>query len=300
MFGYVRPTLDKLDQENVDRFRAAYCGLCHTLGRRYGLMSRLFLNYDLTFLAMLLGKTCGSEEKRCLVHPVRKRPCACQSDALDTAADLSVILLWWQLQDGIADHGFWKGLKFRAAALLLRRAYRKAAGIFAQFDRSTQQQLARLHDLEKQSCDSIDQPADCFAALLAGAADAEPDPVRRRVLEHLLYHLGRWIYLVDAADDLKQDLQDGAYNPLALRFDHMDGVLTEESRQMMGRTLDDSIRQMAAAFELTDFGEYTAVIQNVVYESLYLVGAAVLNGSFHRRNKRKPGYPLGKAGSAHA
>ena len=286
MFGYVRPALDKLDTANKERFQAAYCGLCHTLGRRYGLAARLFLNYDLTFLAMLLGKTCGSLGQRCMMHPIKKRPCACRSAALDTSADLSVILLWWQLQDGIADHGFWRGLKYRAASLLLRRAYGRARQVQPHFDRSTCNQLRQLSGLEREHCDSLDRPADCFAALLARASDAESDPVRRRVLEQMLYHLGRWIYLIDAADDLKKDLQTGNYNPVSLRFSHADGVLTEESRLALGQTLDASIRQIAAAFELTDFGDYTAVVRSVVYEGLYLVGASVLNGSFHQRVRR--------------
>ena len=287
MFGYVLPSPDKLDKENSERYRAAYCGLCHTLGRRYGPAARLFLNYDLTFLAMLLGKTCGRSDKRCMAHPIKKRPCACESEALDTAADLSVILLWWQLRDGIEDHGFWKGLKYRCAALLLRRAYGKAKRLCPEFDRSTRSQLDRLHRLEQQNCSSIDQSADCFATLLAGASEAESEPVRRRVLKQLLYHLGRWIYLIDAADDLKKDVRSGNYNPLALRFDHKDGVLSEESRLALGQTLDVSIRQIAAAFELADFGDYTAVIRSVVYEGLYLVGFAVMNGTFHQRLPRK-------------
>ena len=73
----------------------------------------------------------------------------------------------------------------------------------------------------------MDRAADAFAALLAGAAEEEPDPVRRRVLEQLLYHLGRWIYLVDAADDLKKDVKSGSYNPLVYRYSrrvrHADG-----------------------------------------------------------------------------
>ncbi|MBQ1459460.1 MAG: hypothetical protein IIZ26_00835 [Oscillospiraceae bacterium] len=286
MFGYVRPALDKLDEENRDRFQAAYCGLCHTLGRRYGLVARMFLNYDLTFLAMLLDTRCDSRACHCLVHPIRKRPCACQSAALDTAADLSVILLWWQLQDGIADHGFWKGLKYRAASLLLRRAYRKACKLRPDFDEGTRGRLDELSRLEQENCASLDRPADCFARLLAQASQGEPDPIRRRVLEQMLYHLGRWIYLVDAADDLKKDLRQGNYNPVALRFSHAEGVLTEESREELGRTLDQSVRMMAAAFELADFGEYEKVIESTVYAGLYLVGAAVLNGTFHQKRTR--------------
>ena len=55
MFGYVRPAADRLTQEQTDLFRSAYCGLCRTLGRRYGLPARMILNYDLAFLAILLA-----------------------------------------------------------------------------------------------------------------------------------------------------------------------------------------------------------------------------------------------------
>ena len=112
MFGYVRPSNDRLTEEERQTFQAAYCGLCHTLGKRYGAAGRMILNYDLTFLAMLLSEGGGTCEKRCAVHPVRKRRCACSDAAMDVAADMSVILTWWQVQDGIADHDAeWNFLK---------------------------------------------------------------------------------------------------------------------------------------------------------------------------------------------
>ena len=291
MFGYVRPVMDKLSEEDRERFQGVYCGLCHTLGKRYGWTARLFLNYDLAFLAMLLEKEpCEYCKKGCMMHPVAKRPCAPRSTALDTAADLSVILTWWQVQDGIADHGFFGGLKYRAASLLLRRSYRKAKKARPDFDEHTQKCLRELANLEKEQCASVDAVADTFARLLAGVASGENDPIHRRVLEQMLYHLGRWIYLADAADDLKGDLKSGSYNPLPLRYTLCDGALTQESRQELAGTMDQSIRVMAAAFELADFGSYTAVIESVVYEGLYVVGNAVLNGTFHKRKKREK-YP---------
>ena len=181
MFGYVRPSNDRLTEEERQTFQAAYCGLCHTLGKRYGAAGRMILNYDLTFLAMLLSEGGGTCEKRCAVHPIRKRRCACGDAAMDVAADMSVILTWWQIQDGIADHGFFKGLKYRAAALLLRRAYRKAQRRQPDFDKETQRHLTALAALEKEKCPSLDRPADTFAALLAGAAQHIADPVKRRV-----------------------------------------------------------------------------------------------------------------------
>ena len=92
---------------------------------------------------------------------------------------------------------------------------------------------------------------------------------------------------MDAADDLADDLRTGSYNPLTLRFPLEDGTLTAEGRQQFAATLDGSVRAMAAAFELADFGVYTPVIRATVYEGLYLVGAAVLNGTFHRRRRER-------------
>lgn len=64
----------------------------------------------------------------------------------------------------------------------------------------------------------MDQAADAFAVLLERSADQVEHEVQRRVLAQMLYHLGRWIYLIDAADDLKKDARSGNYNPVALRF----------------------------------------------------------------------------------
>ncbi len=284
MFGYVRPAAQQLTQEQEQCFQAAYCGLCHALGARYGLAGRMILNYDLTFLAMLLsegeGRLC---RKRCVMHPLAGKACTCGDGAFDLAADMSVILTWWQIQDGVADHGFWRGLKYRIAALPLRRAYQKASGRCSRFDETTRRHLEALSRLETERSSSIDAAADTFAQLLSSAAEEVPDPVKRRVLAQLLYHLGRWIYLIDAADDLKKDVETGSYNPLPLRYSLNGDTLTDPARQALAQTLDASIRAMAAAFELWDFGLYGPVIESTVYQGLYAVGTAVLDGTFHQK-----------------
>ena len=287
MFGYVRPAADRLTEEQEACFRAAYCGLCHTLGERYGLPGRMILNYDLTFLAMLLSE--GQDEqcrKGCVMHPLKGRTCTCGGEAFALAADMSVILTWWQIQDGIADHGFWSGLKYRAASWMLRRAYRKARLLRPAFDEGTQRHLKALSQLEKEKSSSIDAAADTFAQLLSGAADEVEEPVKRRVLAQMLYHMGRWIYLIDGADDLKKDAESGNYNPVALRYGLTDGTWTPESRRDFATTLDHSIHQMAAAFELWDFGVWTPVLQSTFYGGLFQVGKAVLDGSFHRPSRK--------------
>lgn len=289
MFGYVHISPDKLNGEEQQLYRACYCGLCHALGRRYGVFARMILNYDLVFLAMLLsdGDTPRCGEKRCLVHPIHPR-CFCEkTEALDAAADVSVLLTWWQLQDGIADHGFWGGWKYRFLSLLLRRAYRKAKALRPELDEQIRTHLDKLSALEREKCAVPDEAADAFALLLRDTAALAPQGVKRRVLEELLYHLGRWIYLVDALDDLKEDSRSGNYNPLLLRYETRDGALQPEDRDRVAATLDASIRTMAAAFELADFGCWRRIIESVVYEGLYAVGNAVLNGTFRKYTRNR-------------
>lgn len=286
MFGYVRPSLGRLSQEDTARFSAMYCGLCRALGRRCGKAASLILNYDFTFLAVLLAE--GEAEDplhgRCVVHPLQGRDYFPGNDALDLAADCSVILAWWQLKDAIADSG---GLaaKYRSAALLLKPAYERARRSRPDFDRSTRRQLEELSRLEAERCPSMDQAADTFALLLQSAAGEVEDSVKRRVLEQMLYHLGRWIYLVDAADDLAEDFSSGSYNPLIYRYGLTEGKLTKEARESLVLSLDHSIRLMGAACELWDFGVWTPVIQATVYEGLFLVGQAVLEGTFQAADR---------------
>ena len=288
MFGYVRPSVQDLPEGELNRFRTMYCGLCHTLSRRYGQAARFILNYDFTYLAILLSdRTAGKENAgRCYTSPIRKRPYLESTAAMELAADESVILAYWQLRDGVEDHAWAAGLKYRAGARLLESAYRKAAAFQPAFDQAVRRQLQMLSALEKEKDPSMDKAADTFAVLLSSAAEGVEEPVRRRVLEQILYHLGRWVYLIDAADDLKKDAESGNYNPVALRYGLKDGAWDPESRHAFAVTLDHSIHQMAAAFELWNFGVWTTVLQTTFYAGLFRVGHAVLEGTYHRRDRK--------------
>lgn len=278
----MRPSLERLGEEDRERFAAVYCGLCRTLDRLYGAAARFILNYDFTFLAVLLSPPQAEEVRRkpCMAHPFHAGAYFPGNAALETAADCSVILAWWQLKDGAADHRGVASVKYQAAGAALSGAYKRARRRRESFDRSCQVLLERLSALEKERCPSIDRTADTFAQLLRSIGREVEDPLRRRVTEELLYHLGRWIYLVDAADDLEEDFASGNYNPLICRFALEAGRLTAGARESLVISLDQSIRRMAAAYELWDFGVWSPIIQSTVYEGLFCVGKAVLEGSF--------------------
>lgn len=290
MFGYIRPASDRLSKEENERFRSVYCGLCHTMGERYGLSARFLLNFDFTFLAILLSPP---EEPpcracTCIAHPCSKRCSMLSSEALELAADRSVILAWWQIQDHIEDHDFFPSLKYRAAAALLYRSYRKASGLAPQFDKSVQQHLRELAACEREQCASIDAAAEPFAALMADIADCVEEERRARILREIFYHLGRWIYLVDAADDFERDSRENCYNPLRYRYENFTDRLDEDAKAALGITLDASIRQMASAYALCDYGVWTPILDSIFYESFYGIGKAVLNGTYHKPPRKVP------------
>lgn len=283
MFGYVRPVRDELKCRDFDLYRAAYCGLCRCMKERCGWTSTWFLNYDFTFLALLLTpeeEPYAPCRKRCSVHPVLKKTMCPASPALELAADESVILTWWQLRDKIQDEGFWKGLPARGLSVLLRRSYRKAARHCPDFDRTVGERLGELSALERENCPSIDRTADTFARLLQAAAPSTGDPLRDRPLEELLYHLGRWIYLIDAQDDLGEDAQAARYNPVAARFG------PQGDREALERTLNHSLNRMYSAAQLLSFGSRWPVIENILYLGLPLVQRAVFEGSWKQIQKQ--------------
>lgn len=284
MFGYVVPRRGELKVRELDDYQGIYCGLCHTLGRRYGFLPRLLLNYDFAFLAMVLagpGEPVELERRRCVACPLRgKRVCPARPE-LDTAADESVILTYWKLRDSVADHGFFRGLPARVLSALLRPSYRKAARLRPAFDRQTVACLEELRALEADKSPSLDRTADTFARILAAAAPATGETVRDRALEQLLYHVGRWIYLVDAWDDLEEDRAAGQYNPLLLRFP--DGP--EAHRDEVRLTLDHSLNLAISAHHLDDAGPWSGVILNILCLGLPMVEEAVFAGQWRRRKK---------------
>lgn len=288
MFGYVRPARPELKVREWEAYQSAYCGLCHTLGRRYGLYPRLFLNYDFVFLAMLLSPAAerpATERRRCIACPHKKKCVLSENEGMDIAADESVVLIYHQLRDTARDGGFWKGLAARVLSFLMRPAYRKAAGYRPDFDRAVRENLERLVELEQNRCPSLDEPADTFALLLKAAAPTTGDDARDRAMDQLLYHVGRWIYLVDAWDDLEKDRKEAQYNPLPLRWP--DGP--EKHAPEMRRTLEGSLDLAISAYNLMEFGCWGPILGNILCIGLPAVEEAVFRGMWKKKNKNTAG-----------
>lgn len=289
MFGYVRPLKGELKVREYEQFKAAYCGLCNTLKERYGFLSRFLLNYDFTFLAMLLssGETsCGFAHRRCIASPFQKK-CSCvPTPSFELCADLSVILFYWKLRDTLDDDGPWEKLKARSALILMGRAFKRARRNAPGFDERVSRKLGELQILEKAGSVSIDETSDKFALILAAVSENSQYEAEKRALFQLLYHIGRQIYILDAIDDLKRDAKTGSYNAVAKRYDIKDGELKVEHKRELETTLSHSAEMASSAFELLRPGMWTSILMNIIYLGIPRVTAEVMQGTWLNKRSR--------------
>ena len=291
MFGYIRPFTPELKVREYEQFRAAYCTLCHTLKSSYGYASRFILNFDFTFLAMLLwpneaGFACSG--KRCPVSPIKKKNViSSPPDSFNACAGYSIILTYWKLKDSIADDAFIKSIKSRAASVCLHRSYKRASKEFPGFTGSVIENLKALSEIENSKQPSIDMAADKFALILAGIAD-DYDHREKRVVRDLLYHVGRWIYIVDAYNDLDEDITHGNYNPIALKYNLKSSAdITDKQKAEVELTLKHSLGRISSAYELLDeCPTWSGIIRNIIYLGMPNVFESVKQGKFENKKEK--------------
>ena len=284
MFGYVRPLKKALLEEEASRYEAAYCGLCRVIGKHYGLVAQLFLNYDFAFLAMLLAKEPESpcvSCKRCPVYPWRKKQAWQQDEGLELAAAESVVLCYWKLKDSIQDSGFWRACLIWPLTILLSPAYRRATKRCADFVQTVKTCLEELRQMEQASLPSLDRPADAFARILQAASGVHGQE-GQAALSQLLYHVGRWIYLIDAWDDLEEDRKSGGYNPILLQG----YAESAEGTANLQETMAASLALAQSSYFWMDTGVWSPVIENILNLGLPAMQEAVLTGVWKSEKKR--------------
>ena len=290
MFGYIRPMQGELKVRELERFRACYCGLCHTLMKKYGTASRFILNYEIVFLTMLLWDEDESpviKRKRCIASPCRKRRYCCRNATLETCAGYNVILSWWRLRDTIADERFIRSIPHRMVSLVLYRAYKKASLEFPGFDHKVKEGVGNLAEYEMAEGNSLDNAADKFAHVLSAATPDSAVDSTRRPLQEFLYHMGRWIYILDACDDYKEDIKRGRYNPIAARYAPVHGVLPDNALPRLKTTLNHSNNLLCLAFELLPENTWVDIIRNIIYLGMPDVCERVLSRRQEIRNHNK-------------
>ncbi len=277
MYGYIRIHVPEMKVREQEYYRAVYCGFCRTMGKCTGQCSRMTLSYDMTFFALvrmaLEGESVTVRRRNCLAHPFRRRPMAEPNDTLKLCAHLSAILVYHKMQDDRADES---GKKKAAATLLgpyftsLWRKCRRRG--FSETDDRVAAAMRALTELEARRPMSVDEPADLFGDLMAALLASGLTEERATLAMSIGKHIGRWIYIIDAADDFEEDVKRERYNPFACLYRDPDmKTLSRENREAIRFSLLYELSALECAFDLLDAEvnrDVRGILSNILYEAL--------------------------------
>ena len=273
MFGYVRVKSSELKVREYEAYRGAYCGLCRSMGKCTGQCSRMMLSYDFAFLVLVRVCLENTEikfsQRRCLAHPLKKRNVMEHNPVLEYSARAAAILNYHKIKDDLVDEKGFKRLRARMVYPFVAISRKKAlkAGL-AELDVRVSDKLLELANTEKQGLASVDAPASIFGEILSDIMSFGLEGNAARIAIQLGRSVGKWIYTVDALDDMKDDMKKGDYNPFLLLYGGR--TPTAEELSLVGDALKAGLCAAEGAIDLieTDRESFLSIIENIMYLGL--------------------------------
>lgn len=262
MFGYVIVNRQEMKFKDFDLYQSWYCGFCRVLKERYGRRGQLTLSYDMTFLILLLGslyeEAVDVGECRCVAHPLDKHP-ARRNRFTEYAADMNILLTYYQCMDDWKDE---KKVVKRGYAAALKKDFRQAAARYPQKAETVRIQLETLSKYEQAGETDLDLAAGCFGNIMAEIFAWKQDEWEEE-LRRMGFYLGKFIYLMDAYEDVEKDEKNGCYNPFAARYGQ------EGFEEEAGQILRMMMAECSRSFEKLPILENTEILRNILYSGVW-------------------------------
>lgn len=264
MFGYVRINKMDLTFREYDYYKGYYCGLCKYLKENHGEISRLSLNYDITFLIVILTaiykvKSTITEE-RCIANPLKKKM-RIVNEITEYAASMNILLSYYKLEDNLYDDN---GIKDRLAYGIYKGKLKKAYDKYPEKAEYIRKQLSDLRELENEKSKSIDRVSNTFGNLMGEIFVFKNDEYEQN-LRNIGFNLGKYIYILDAYEDLEEDYEKGRYNPFIDYIDKKD-----ELKKKVDRLISMSLGIVARNIESLNLEFNKSIIDNIIYSGVYL------------------------------
>lgn len=271
MFGYIKADKPEMKVREFETYKAVYCSLCKELGKSYGFLARLTLSYDFTFLALLnmsLKDGCiNFERKRCAFNPLKKCNYCKENIDLKMPSAAAMIMLYYKLKDNVADEKGIKRLGFYLLLPIFKSAYKKAKKEYPELEKIVSDYIEEQSKLEEENCLSLDQIADPTAKALSKIFMlCSNEETEKRILERMGYCMGRYIYILDAACDLEDDIKSGAYN--VLKFDYKEDNNERYIKERVVPQLYFCVNETAKAFELLECKKFKSILGNIIFLGL--------------------------------
>ena len=280
MFGYIYVNEQELKLKDYTAYRSFYCGLCRNLHQRYGRTAQMMLNYDLTFLAVLLTGLYEPETKaehhRCIPHPFQKHRMT-ENEAVAYAADMTVLLSYQKMQDDWKDE---KSVPGFAVSMLLRKDYPKLMEQYPRQGRAIEENIRLLSEAEQQNQKDID-----YVSGLTGRFLAEifvwKDDIWQEELRNMGFYLGKFVYLMDALEDVEKDRKKGNYN----LFLESGEVWSKEQAPKYKEILTAMAAEAARSFERLPIITCADILRNILYSGVWC--RYLMVGERERQRKEK-------------
>ena len=262
MFGYVVMNKPEIKFKDFDMYRSFYCGLCRELKERYGLSGQITLTYDMTFVILLLSGLYEPPTKkgstRCIVHPVRRQ--SVRKNAItEYAADMNIFLTYYKCKDDWNDERSIPGFVF---GKLLEGKEKKSEKIWSKKVQTIVSCLDELSALEKENATDIDRVSGCFGRIMAEIFAYRED-VWEPTLRRMGFYFGKFIYLLDAYDDVEEDVKKGNYNPFSK--DYIIKGFDDRVKNMLMMMMAETCRE----FEKLPIIKYTDILRNILYSGVW-------------------------------
>ena len=262
MFGYVVMNKPEIRFKDFDLYRSFYCGLCRELREKYGISGQITLTYDMTFVVVLLSALYEPPTQkgttRCVIHPVCKQPVR-KNAATEYGADMNVLLTYYKCMDDWEDEKKFAALGY---GKILQRKNNQLSYRYPEKAEKIRKLLEELSQMEKAGETDIDKMSGCFGLIMeeifAWKSDVWEDSLRR-----MGFYLGKFIYILDAYDDVEKDVKNGNYNPFAEKY-IMKGF-DEQVRQLLIMMMAQTCRE----FEKLPIIKYTDILRKILYSGVW-------------------------------
>lgn len=262
MFGYILTNKEELKIKEWNRYQSFYCGLCRTLRERHGIKGQLTLNYDMVFLAILLSALYESETVtttyRCPVHPLKKQR-VFQNEILEYVADMHILLAYHNLRDGWQDE---KNIAKLLSAQILKGDYQKTASLYPRQSKAITDYMEALNKCQNSQESNIDAVSGLTGTMMAEIFVFRKDEWQDR-LAKTGFFLGKFIYLMDAFDDMEQDLKKKQYN-IWLNLEQ-----NPKLEALIQETLIQTMAECAKIFEELPIVLDIELLRNIIYAGVW-------------------------------
>lgn len=262
MFGYIIVNKPEMKFKEFDLYQSYYCGLCRSLKENYGRTGQLTLSYDMTFVILLLTSLYESKTQvslqKCVAHPFTKHPTRINTYSC-YGADMNLLLSYYKcLDDWIDEHKIGK----RTMAMSLHGRFKQAAAKYPQKEKIIREQMAQIRRCEREQSSNLDQAAGYFGKIMAEVFVWRQDEWETD-LRRMGFFLGKFIYLMDAYEDLEQDQKTGNYNVFLSMSQQPDFEQQAES------VLSMMMAECSRAFERLPIVENTEILRNILYSGVW-------------------------------